>query len=495
MYRLLVPVVFLLAGFSGVAEAQKLQGDNIQLFVPNTGGYGFFTREYAQVGEGLEPYVGLWVNYARAPLVRYVNGKLASEVVSHQLTIDLVGSVSFWGWAELGVGVPFVPYQSGGGLPATATDAARGLAKGAFGDIWVHAKVPFLHTKHVNLAGDLAVTFPSGDHNNFDGEQSVTGTPKLVSDFRFVDERLIFGADLGVHFRQAATLGNINFGNELAFGANLAYAIIAEKFYAGLEFYGASGFRFKSLEETPMDALLGVKYRLSKFVFSLGGGTGISDGYGTPRFRIVGGVAFFPQKARTIEPESEPVPEPEPAAPPPPVVVAPPPKVEPKVEITREKIAISDKVYFEFDSDKINPVSFPLLDKVADVIVKHPRLKRIRVEGHTDNVGGDAYNMDLSSRRARSVMNYLISKNVTPPHLTSKGYGFRKPKASNATPRGRAINRRVEFIIELQEVDPNEFVPAQPSFEEGAGGVEEPASAKPPPGYVPPPEKKGRKGR
>jgi outer membrane protein OmpA-like peptidoglycan-associated protein len=477
----------LLALASGTAHAQKLQGDNVQLFVPTTGGYGFFTREYAEVGESFEPYVGLWVDYARAPLVRYVNGKLANEVISHQLTVDLVGSISLFHYVELGLGVPFVPFQSGAGLPATTTEAARNLAAGAFGDIWVTVKAPFLRTKHANLAAALAVTFPSGDHNNFDGEQSVTGVPRLISDFRFVNERLIFGVDAGVRLRQNATLGNINFRDELAFGANLAYAIIAERFYAGLEFYGAAGFRFKSTEETPIDALLGLKYRLNKFVFSLGGGTGVTDGYGTPRFRVVAGVAFFPQKAKTIEPESEPVPEPEPVpAPEPP---PPPPKVEPKVEITREKIAISDKVYFEFDSDRINPVSFPLLNKVADVILKHARLKRIRVEGHTDNVGGDTYNMDLSSRRARSVMSYLVGRNVQASRLTSRGYGFRKPKASNATPRGRAINRRVEFIIELQEVDPNEFVPVHPSFEEGSTG-EEPESAKPPPGYVPPVDKK-----
>ncbi len=464
---------------SGAAEAQKLQGDNIQLFVPTTGGYSLFSREYAEVGDKWEPYAGLWINYANAPLVRYVNGKLAAEVVSNQLTIDIVGAISILHYFEVGVGVPFVPFQSGAGLPASTTEAARNLAKGAFGDIWLSLKAPILRTKHVNLAAAVAVTFPSGDHNNFDGEQTVTGTPRLISDFRFVNERLIFGADIGVHLRGPATLGNINFTHELAFGASIAYAIFAEKFYAGLEFYGAAGFHFKSLEETPVEALLGLKYRLSKIMLSLAGGTGVTDGYGTPRFRVIAGVAFFPQKAKVIEAEPEPVPEPmpEPAQPPPP---GGSPHGEPKVEITRERIAISDKVYFEFDSDRINPVSFPLLDKVAEVIMKHPRLKRIRVEGHTDNVGGDNYNMDLSSRRARSVMNYMVGKGVAAPRLTSKGFGFRKPKASNATPRGRAINRRVEFIIELQEIDPNEFVPQQPSFEEGAGSEEPKAPQGPP---------------
>jgi OOP family OmpA-OmpF porin len=426
---------------SGAAEAQKLQGDNIQLFVPTTGGYSLFSREYAEVGDKWEPYAGLWINYANAPLVRYVNGKLAAEVVSNQLTVDIVGAISILHYFEVGVGVPFVPVQTGAGVPASSTEAARALAHGAFGDLWLSLKAPFLHTKHVNLAAAVAVTFPSGDHNDFDGEQTVTGTP-----------------------RGPATLGNINFTHELAFGASIAYAIFAEKFYAGLEFYGAAGFHFKTLEETPIEAMLGLKYRLNKIMLSLAGGTGVTDGYGSPRFRVTAGVAFFPQKAKVVQGEPEPLPELMPETPTPSPNASP--HGEPKVEITRERIAISDKVYFEFDSDRINPVSFPLLDKVAEVIVKHPRLKRIRVEGHTDNVGGDNYNLDLSSRRARSVMNYMVGKGVAGPRLTSKGFGFRKPKASNATPRGRAINRRVEFIIELQEIDPNEFVPQQPSFEE-----------------------------
>lgn len=454
------------------ASAQTLQGNQIQLFMPAPGGYSFFSREYAEIGEAWEPHVALWLNYARAPLVRYVNGRLASEVIAHQLTVDIVGAISLFKIAEVGVGIPFVPYQSGSGLPATAAQVARALGNVSFGDLRLFGKIPFFNSEHVNLAGQFMLTFPTGDKASFAGEQTVSGIPRLVSDFRFVDGRLIFGADIGVRIRQFATLGNINFQHELMFGANVAYAIIQEKLFAGLEFYGAAGFRFKSLEETPIEAILGVKYKLAKFVFGLGGGTGITDGYGTPRFRLLGTVAFFPQVAKTVvAPEPEPEPEPVAAPPPPP----PPPKVEPKVEVTREKIAISDKIYFEFDSDKINPVSFPLLDKVAEVIIKNPRLKQIRVEGHTDNVGSDEYNLDLSSRRSRSVMNYLIAKSVQGSRLTYKGFGFRKPKTSNATPRGRAINRRVEFIIELQEVDPDQFVPAQPSFEENQGDDSKPA--------------------
>jgi outer membrane protein OmpA-like peptidoglycan-associated protein len=84
---------------------------------------------------------------------------------------------------------------------------------------------------------------------------------------------------------------------------------------------------------------------------------------------------------------------------------------------------------------------------VAKLILEHPELKKIRVEGHTDNVGSAPYNKDLSERRAASVVRYLAEKGVPRARLDAAGYGFERPVASNATALGRAKNRRVEFRI------------------------------------------------
>ncbi len=98
--------------------------------------------------------------------------------------------------------------------------------------------------------------------------------------------------------------------------------------------------------------------------------------------------------------------------------------------------------------DTIKPESFKILNQVADLLRQHAELKKIRVEGHTDNVGGAGYNKDLSQRRARSVVRYLVEKGKIPAQrLESEGYGFERPVASNATATGRAKNRRVEFQI------------------------------------------------
>ncbi|MFZ9888011.1 MAG: OmpA family protein, partial [Myxococcota bacterium] len=118
-----------------------------------------------------------------------------------------------------------------------------------------------------------------------------------------------------------------------------------------------------------------------------------------------------------------------------------------KVRVRREQVEILDKVYFAFDSDRILPKSYGLLDDVAEVIMTHQEIPRIRVEGHTDSDGSDRYNLQLSDRRAKSVLRYLVAAGVEASRLVAKGYGETRPLESNRTESGKARNRRVEFTI------------------------------------------------
>ena len=115
--------------------------------------------------------------------------------------------------------------------------------------------------------------------------------------------------------------------------------------------------------------------------------------------------------------------------------------------ITSTGIQIIDVVYFKTDKDVILAKSFKLLDKVAEVIKSHPDLPAVIIEGHTDDRGDQAHNMDLSQRRAESVKTYLVSKGVDVGKLQAQGFGPTKPLASNKTNSGRSSNRRVEFKI------------------------------------------------
>jgi len=101
-------------------------------------------------------------------------------------------------------------------------------------------------------------------------------------------------------------------------------------------------------------------------------------------------------------------------------------------------------VLFDFDSDKVKPEAYPMLDEAVVILKKNSQIN-VEVDGHTDNVGPAAYNMKLSERRANAVMKYFVDKGVEGERLTMKGFGLTKPAAGNDTKEGRAKNRRVEL--------------------------------------------------
>jgi len=110
-----------------------------------------------------------------------------------------------------------------------------------------------------------------------------------------------------------------------------------------------------------------------------------------------------------------------------------------------ERIAIqdaSDHIYFNTGSASLKEESFVDLDKLAAILVKHPEV-RASIEGHTDSQGDDQLNLKLSKERAQSVKDYLIKDGVKPDHLSSEGFGEKRPVADNATAEGRKKNRRV----------------------------------------------------
>ncbi|MFH1000360.1 MAG: OmpA family protein, partial [Bacteroidota bacterium] len=105
-----------------------------------------------------------------------------------------------------------------------------------------------------------------------------------------------------------------------------------------------------------------------------------------------------------------------------------------------------NNIYFELSKAELKPESFPELDKVVSFLNANPTIK-IEISGHTDSTGSDEINNKLSDDRARTVKNYIVSKGIQEDRIESKGYGSKKPIASNATPEGWALNRRVEFVI------------------------------------------------
>ncbi len=99
---------------------------------------------------------------------------------------------------------------------------------------------------------------------------------------------------------------------------------------------------------------------------------------------------------------------------------------------------------FDFNKADIKPQYYKNLNEVVKVLKANPGLK-VEIQGHTDNIGSATYNMKLSLRRARAVAGYLVKHGISSSRLKVKGYGFTRPVASNDTPEGRALNRRVQL--------------------------------------------------
>jgi len=119
------------------------------------------------------------------------------------------------------------------------------------------------------------------------------------------------------------------------------------------------------------------------------------------------------------------------------------------IQRTGDAIAVTFKgdVLFSTGSSAIQPGAYVEIDRMAQVLQQYPET-RIRIEGHTDSTGSEQANLDLSQRRAEAVKTALISRGIAPERLTALGYGESRPIASNTTPEGRQLNRRVEVFIE-----------------------------------------------
>ncbi|OGS37172.1 MAG: hypothetical protein A2506_01520 [Elusimicrobia bacterium RIFOXYD12_FULL_66_9] len=117
-----------------------------------------------------------------------------------------------------------------------------------------------------------------------------------------------------------------------------------------------------------------------------------------------------------------------------------------------DKITRGDlpKIQFEFDKAEVTPESYHTLDLIAEVLTQNQHLKLL-VLAHTDSVGTQEYNLELSDRRAKAVKEFLVLKGLPPPSVRYRGYGFSQPRADNSTEEGRAKNRRVEFRVTTRD--------------------------------------------
>lgn len=152
------------------------------------------------------------------------------------------------------------------------------------------------------------------------------------------------------------------------------------------------------------------------------------------------------------------------------LMLRPKPK-QPKVQITAKEITIKEQIQFALDSSVILPQSFGVLTEVADLLIRHPEITRVEVQGHTDNSGSAEHNRVLSDARASAVRLWLVQHGVADERLVARGYGQDNPLTSNATAADRARNRRVQFIILERQGPGGQAAPAGAEKKAGPPGL------------------------
>ncbi|WP_208721210.1 OmpA family protein, partial [Corallococcus aberystwythensis] len=134
---------------------------------------------------------------------------------------------------------------------------------------------------------------------------------------------------------------------------------------------------------------------------------------------------------------------------------------DPLVTLTRERLVLNGQVFFEVGATTL-PGRSRVLDEVARVLLEHPEVERVVIEGHTDAEGSSASNQRLSLARAEAARDYLLRKGVPAHRVEARGLGARRPAGSNGTQAGRGENRRAELLLILGEPTSDRSIPAPP---------------------------------
>jgi len=443
----------LFAALSGVlfslpVSARSLDGSprlEVNRFHPAPGSGRLLIVNLADVGDSPELVSQLVLHYADLPLVYTLGDRVRGRLVKDRLTADLSLAFSLWNRVQLSLALPMTLHQAGDTIsypdlvtrePRTLLGASGGgvedLRLGLKGRLWSHERFAL---------GALAeVVTPTGNVASYLGSGSVTGSAQLIGHAVF--ERVTVALNLGWRWATAEQrLLNVGSGHGLLYGAGMEVRVgrYADVPFSVLgEVYGLASPQYVGTVSSPAEAMLAGKARVRDWSFFLGAGTGLNDGFGVPRVRVMAGLSYTWQY------------RPPPWRPPDdlrvPVPVLP---YEQAITVKEEDVRLRlwEPVFFAFGQDGIDPVSFQLLDEVARFIGEHPELGPIRVEGHTDDVGSEEYNQDLSQRRARIVLEYLEKQGVSAERLSHVGYGKRCPVLANTSEEGRATNRRVDFVL------------------------------------------------
>jgi cysteine-rich repeat protein len=526
---------------------------------------GILDVEWAEVMAHGRLDIGLWFGYADDPLNVYLGRgeerMRAEALIESRLGGEIAAAIGLWDWLQLNLNLPLVLSQEQGatelmGFAEEATDVG-------VGDLFLLPKVRILRQREhgLGLALGLGLTLPSATEEQFFGDRGVVVQPEVTLSRR-LPAGLRTALNLGYRAREQSRVLDLVVDDELL--AHLGLALrLGEQGGPPLEIAATAALAtaaddvFGSFNRNYAELKGGLSYALERSVVAFAAsGVGVAQGFGTPDWRVIGGLRIGsrdeappprPVLVREVprdsdgdgildgedrcaqEPESVNEHEDEDGCPDqlpdgdrdglvdrvdrcpgeaedldgfeddngcpeadndkdgvadaddkcrdvagvPAMAGCPDPdrdgdsvvdrldncpdepgsadfkgcKQKQLVQITASRLEILEVVHFETNRAIIRKKSYPLLDNVAQVLSVHPEIGKVRVEGHTDDRGKDAYNKRLSQQRAEAVVAYLVARGLDAGRLEAIGFGEERPLGPNTSASGRAANRRVEFLI------------------------------------------------
>ncbi len=422
--------------------------------------------------------LGLHFDYAQEPVaqVNAANVKI-QNVVARELAAHLTFAYGILPWFQAGLRVSAAPFITFQPIGAAATQSRSRMS-----DTELNLKFRLLdHESHpIGIAVVPFVTFPTGDGGSYVGNDVVTGGGHLVIESKRIAERFSVAANVGYQTRQAVQLASgTRADDQILYGAAANFAF-HPKLDAIAEIRGRTlagdlfGSQHRPIE---MEGALRI-YPTDHWAITVGGGTGVLEGIGNPKFRALAGLSWIPEHKLSAAWEearrdsdgdgvadsrdrcpSEPGPRKNHGCP-----------QEMKVAISPEEYRIlTQMIHFAFGKATLQPSAMPILETLASTLNAKPTIRRLSIQGHCDFVGTDAFNDWLSKERAESVRKFLEGHGVDPGRLETIGFGKRRPIDSMKTAAARAKNRRVEFVlVDVEGMQlPSEVPPsAQPTLPE-----------------------------
>lgn len=421
---------FLLIWLSLVGRVWAL---NVDHYRPDSDGLGFLNHESASVLPHHEFSFGLSQHLAHNPLSfgRTSTGRSLDNIINYFYVWNIWGALGLWDRFDVGLSFPI-------SLATQIEDLNSAVEQNtsSVGDIRAQGKWRFWEKDSFVERAALLVFLdaPSGNSDDFFGESKWTGGLKVVGEKSLGKHEL--GGDLGALIRKseniiASNMILLRVRPELTWGLGWRWPFSNQEDWATMaHLFGRTDFHGESTSPTEIDFGIQKKMLNVPVVFDLGFGFGLNKGYGVPTYRILFEARYVSSESGRLRKEVR--------------TETPPPGM---VYLSGESIALLKPIHFETGSSRLRQGAYAILNEVARFLQENRAIRRVRVEGHTDQQGSEFKNYRLSQERAEAVQEYLIAQGVESARLEVIGLGESVPVTTNRTEEGRALNRRVEFHI------------------------------------------------